>query len=71
MILETECLFLRDWVPDDWYGWQRFEFPRIVAVIQPDNQASIRVAEKPGMTLETDFLHHGVEVLRYAKARPH
>jgi ribosomal-protein-alanine N-acetyltransferase len=52
------------------YGWQRFEFPRVVAVIHPDNHASIRVGEKLGMTFEAEFLHQGVRVLRYAKARP-
>lgn len=52
------------------YGWRRFQFDRLIAVIQPANQASIRVAEKLGMTLETTFTHQGIEVLRYAKANP-
>lgn len=52
------------------YGWERFHFNRLIAVIQPANRASIRVAEKLGMTLEATFVHQGIEVLRYAKANP-
>jgi ribosomal-protein-alanine N-acetyltransferase len=52
------------------YGWQRFEFPRVVAVMQPGNRASIRVAEKLGMSFEAEFLHQGIQVLQYMKTRP-
>lgn len=52
------------------YGWRRFQFDRLIAVIQPANRASVRVAEKLGMSLETSFVHQGIEVLRYAKNRP-
>jgi ribosomal-protein-alanine N-acetyltransferase len=41
------------------YGWQRFAFDRLVAVIHPENKASIRVAEKIGMAKEATFVHHG------------
>lgn len=52
------------------YGWTRFQFQRLIAVIHRDNRASIRVAEKLGMTLETTFVHRGMEVLRYFKSNP-
>jgi RimJ/RimL family protein N-acetyltransferase len=52
------------------YGWNRFQFGRLISVIQPENRASIRVAEKLGMTIETPFVHEGIEVLRYAKKNP-
>lgn len=52
------------------YGWRRFNFDRLVAVIRPANQASIRVAEKLGMTLEATFDHQGGDVVRYAKVNP-
>jgi ribosomal-protein-alanine N-acetyltransferase len=53
------------------YGWERFRFERLISVIHPGNRASIRVAEKLGMTREATFTHLGVEVLRYAKGNPH
>lgn len=52
------------------YGWQRFQFERLIAVIHPGNRASIRVAEKLGMMQETTFTYRGLEVLRYAKMNP-
>ena len=35
-------------------GFEKYEFPRIVAVINPENMASVRVAEKIGMKYERD-----------------
>lgn len=52
------------------YGWTQFGFGRLISVIHPDNRASIRVAEKLGMTLEGAIFYHGREVLRYAKNNP-
>ena len=52
------------------YGWKRFQFDRLISVVQPANRPSIRVAEKLGMTLEATFAHQGIEVLRYAKTKP-
>jgi ribosomal-protein-alanine N-acetyltransferase len=35
-------------------GFEKYQFPRIVALINPDNAASVRVAEKIGMKYERD-----------------
>ena len=35
-------------------GFEKYEFPRIVAVINPENVGSVRVAEKLGMAYERD-----------------
>lgn len=52
------------------YGWQQFQFKRVIAIIQPANKSSIRVAQKLGMTLEASFVHQDIELLRYAKTNP-
>lgn len=35
-------------------GFEKYKFPRIVALINPENVASVRVAEKIGMSYERD-----------------
>jgi ribosomal-protein-alanine N-acetyltransferase len=35
-------------------GFEKYKFPRIIALINPDNVASVRVAEKIGMKYERD-----------------
>lgn len=35
-------------------GFERYKFPRVVALINPENVASVRVAEKVGMKYERD-----------------
>lgn len=40
--------------------------PRLIALILPGNQASIRVAEKVGMRFEAEFAHGSSTCLRYA-----
>jgi RimJ/RimL family protein N-acetyltransferase len=52
------------------YGFRRWGFPRLIAVAQPANAASIRVMEKLGMEFERSFLHDGFEVVRYARSNP-
>ena len=39
------------------HGYAKYGFKRIVAVIHPQNVASIRVAEKIGMKYERDVLY--------------
>jgi RimJ/RimL family protein N-acetyltransferase len=39
------------------HGYAKYGFERIVAVIHPQNVASIRVAEKIGMKYERDVLY--------------
>ena len=50
-------------------GFERYRFPRIVALINPANVASVRVAEKTGMQYERDvhFKEFG-QVAMYAQA---
>ena len=48
------------------YGFRVVRFDRIVSVVDPDNLASRRVAEKVGLTLEGTTTCHGVEHLAYA-----
>jgi [ribosomal protein S5]-alanine N-acetyltransferase len=58
------------------YGFGRLELPRLVSLIDPDNPASSRVAEKIGMRLERTvdgLIHEGRPTLVYAvyaQARP-
>lgn len=53
------------------YGFQRWEFSRLISVAQPENQQSLRVMEKLGMKFERAFSHDGISVVAYAKANPH
>ena len=41
------------------YALHRLRLPRIIAMIDPDNVASVRVAEKIGMTLEREIMFRG------------
>jgi hypothetical protein len=41
------------------YALHRLLLPRLIAMIDPDNVASVRVAEKIGMTLESEIMFHG------------
>ncbi|WP_158264951.1 GNAT family N-acetyltransferase [Blastopirellula marina] len=52
------------------YGFQRWNFPRIISVAQPANAASIRVMEKLGLEFDRRFDHKGIEVVCYAKSNP-
>lgn len=52
-------------------GFERYKLPRIVAVINPENVASVRVAEKIGMKYERDvrFKDFGIVAMYAQKAR--
>ncbi len=52
------------------YGFQRWGFPRLISVAQPENKASLRIMEKLGMEFERGFQHEGVEVVCYSKTNP-
>ena len=52
------------------YGFRTYGFPRVISVIQPGNERSVRVAERLGMRLDSSFTHNGIEVLRYVKDDP-
>jgi ribosomal-protein-alanine N-acetyltransferase len=52
------------------YGFEHFDFPRLICIARPENRASIRVMEKLGMTFERAFAHQGMEVVCYARDNP-
>lgn len=52
------------------YGFQTWNFRRVIAVAQTPNRASIRVMEKIGMTFDGTFRHQDVEVVRYVVGNP-
>ena len=44
------------------YAFEKLPFTRLVALIQPENSASIRVAEKVGMTYHSDTIYEGIQM---------
>lgn len=52
------------------YGFRQFGFPRLISIIDPENYASQRVAEKNGMQRERKFLFEGYPCYLYAIANP-
>ena len=52
------------------HGFRTFRFPRVISVAQPQNNASIRVMQKLGMTFEGSFTKDGIDLVSYAKANP-
>ena len=51
------------------YAFDRLDQPHLSSLIQPDNSASIRVAEKLGMTRERVITLSGRDVLVYGRDR--
>ena len=49
------------------YGQKKFNFKRLVCLIEPNNKRSIRVAEKLGMKLEKKIVYYGINVQLYSK----
>ena len=47
------------------YGMNKLAFNRIIAIIGPDNERSLRVADKLGMSYEKDTVYKGVSVRVY------
>ena len=50
------------------YGFKKAGLRRLISIIESENAASIRVAEKMGMTLEQRASFHGIPVLIYSVA---
>jgi RimJ/RimL family protein N-acetyltransferase len=48
------------------YGFDEKDLPRIAAVINIDNQSSIRLAERVGMIREKELEREGVQFIQYA-----
>lgn len=51
------------------YAFGALGLPRLISLIRQGNGASRRVAEKIGMRLDADIVHHGQQYWRYALAR--
>ena len=49
------------------YGRKKFNFKRLICLIEPDNKRSIRVAEKLDMKLEKEIVYYGINVQLYSK----
>jgi ribosomal-protein-alanine N-acetyltransferase len=47
------------------YGFKEHGFARIVAIVKPQNAASIHVLEKLGMHFEMETSYYGIEVAQY------
>lgn len=52
------------------YGFCRWNSPRVIAIAQIPNRASIRVMEKIGMQFDGTFDDRGTEVVRYDVSNP-
>ena len=52
----------------DW-GFVHLAVPRLISIIDPGNAASIRVAQKNGMTVDGDAEYDGKTCLVYAVGR--
>ena len=51
------------------YGFKKAGLRRLISIIELENAASIRVAEKTGMTLEKSASFHGVPVLMFQRGQ--
>lgn len=52
------------------HGFNAFRFPRVVAIVQPANRASIRVMEKIGMVYDGPLVRNGIDIVRYVIDNP-
>jgi ribosomal-protein-alanine N-acetyltransferase len=52
------------------YGFEQLRLPRLICLIAHQNKASIKVAEKMGMTFEREGVEEGAPFLLYAKSAP-
>jgi ribosomal-protein-alanine N-acetyltransferase len=52
------------------YGFSHFDFPEIIALVHPDNLASLKVAAKCGMTVVERKVYWGIEMVRHVLKRP-
>ena len=51
------------------YGFEHLGMTRLISMIEPENRASIRVAEKVGMTCEKEIRKWDLQILVYAISR--
>jgi [ribosomal protein S5]-alanine N-acetyltransferase len=51
------------------YAFDQLKLERLIALVRPKNERSIRVLEKLGMQRERRFMHRGEDMLKYTRAR--
>jgi [ribosomal protein S5]-alanine N-acetyltransferase len=51
-------------------AFQRIRLPRVIAMAQPANRASIHIMEKLGIQFERNAVRNGINVLVYTVANP-
>jgi ribosomal-protein-alanine N-acetyltransferase len=51
------------------FGFERFAFPEIIALVHPDNTASLRVAAKCGLVALERKVYWGLELIRHTVTR--
>jgi RimJ/RimL family protein N-acetyltransferase len=52
------------------FGFEHFDFPEIIALVHPDNAASLKVAVKCGLTVVEHKVYWGIEMVRHAMKNP-
>lgn len=52
------------------HGFERLGLPRLIALIEPENRASIRTAEKAGLAFDKEIELDGLRTLVFAIANP-
>ena len=52
------------------FAFNTLRIPEIISIIQPENKASIRVAEKIGMKPKMEIIFHGCPVILYHQLNP-
>lgn len=52
------------------FGFERFAFPEIIALVHPDNAASLRVASKCGLQVVERKVYWGLELVRHVMKNP-
>jgi [ribosomal protein S5]-alanine N-acetyltransferase len=53
------------------FGFEHFDFPEIIALVHPDNTASLKVAAKCGLTIVEHKEYWGIEMVRHTLKKPH
>jgi RimJ/RimL family protein N-acetyltransferase len=52
------------------FGFEGFNFPEIIALVHPNNAASLKVAAKCGLTIIERKVYWGVEMVRHTSKNP-
>lgn len=51
------------------FGFERFDFPEIIALVHPDNAGSLKVAAKCGLKVVERKVYWGLEMVRHRRER--